>query len=108
MIRNRGMDGKEYNEEVKYFGTGLNVPDNSKVVYKVDWNNDGTVTVKSSSFLSDGKPYEYKRKMSYPDFLIFISEKNLSPRTERMAEEEQTKIKDIVSHRTTKWKWISI
>jgi hypothetical protein len=34
------MDGKEHNEEVKYFSTGLNVPDDSKVVYKVDWNND--------------------------------------------------------------------
>ena len=107
-IRNRGMDGKEHNEEVKYFSTGLNVPDDSKVVYKVDWNNDWTVTVRSSSFKLKNSISDYKRKMSYPDFLLFISEKNLAPKTELMAEEEKVKIQDIVSHTTTKLKWVSI
>jgi hypothetical protein len=46
--------------------------------------------------------------MSYPDFLLFISEKNLAPKTELMAEEEKIKIQDIVSHTTTKLKWVSI
>ena len=108
MLRTRWMDWKEHNEEVKYFSSWLNVPDDSKVVYGVNWNSDGTVTVKSSSFVSDGKPYEYKRKMSYPDFLVFLSEKQLSPRTERMAEDEKVRIKDVVSHTTTKIKWMTI
>ena len=46
--------------------------------------------------------------MSYPDFLIFISEKGLAPKTERIAEEEKVRIQDIVSHKTTKLKWVSI
>jgi hypothetical protein len=46
--------------------------------------------------------------MSYPDFLIFVSEKGLAPKTELMAEEEKVKIQDIVSHKTTKLKWVSI
>ena len=109
MIRDRGMDGKEHNEEAIYFTSWLNVPDWDKVVYKVDWNWDGTVTVSSSSFLwEDNKPCEYKRKMSYPDFLLFINEKHLTPKTERMAEDEKHKIKDIVSHTSTKLKWVSI
>ena len=108
MLRTRWMDWKEHNEEVKYFSSWLNVPDDSKVVYGVNWNSDGTVAVKSSSFASDRKPYEYKRKMSYPDFLVFLSEKQLSPRTERMAEDEKVRIKDVVSHTTTKIKWMTI
>jgi hypothetical protein len=46
--------------------------------------------------------------MSYTDLLLFIKEKQLSPKTERMAEDEKQKIKDIVSHTTTKLKWVSI
>jgi hypothetical protein len=46
--------------------------------------------------------------MSYPDLLIFIKEKNLAPKTERMAEDEKQKISDIVSYKTTKLKWVSI
>ncbi len=108
MIRNRGMDGNEHNEEVKYFTSWLNVPDWDKVVYKIDWNWDSTVTVTSSSFLWEDGARDYKRKMSYPDLLLFIKEKQLSPKTERMAEDEKQKIKDIVSHTTTKLKWVSI
>jgi hypothetical protein len=46
--------------------------------------------------------------MSYPDFLLFLSEKQLLPRTERMAEDEKVRIKDVVSHTTTKIKWMTI
>lgn len=101
MIRNRGLDWDEHYEKVEYFSSGMGVPDEEKVIYKVDWNWDWTVSVKAV-------PQEYKRKMSYPDFLIFLNEKGLTPKTERMAEAEKMKIKDIVSHTKTTWKWVSI
>lgn len=46
--------------------------------------------------------------MSYPDFLVFLNEKSLYPKSSRMAEEEKVHIQDIISHKTTKIKWVSI
>jgi hypothetical protein len=46
--------------------------------------------------------------MTYPELLLFIHEKGLSPKTKSMAEGEKAKIKDIVSYKTKKIQWVSI
>ena len=109
MMSDINSDGKEVHEKVCYFWSWLNVSDKNKVLYAVKWNNDHTVTLTSDSFLwADNKAYNYEKTMSYPEFLLFIHEKWLSPKTKTMAEGEQVKIKDVVSHRTNKIQWVSI
>lgn len=47
--------------------------------------------------------------MSIPDFLLFLNEKKLTPKTETMAKREELSIiQDIHSHQKGSLKWISI
>ena len=46
--------------------------------------------------------------MSYPDFLIFLQEKQLTPKTEAIAKREKQKIDDIHSSQHRKLKRVSI
>lgn len=101
-------EGKELTEEVKYFGNNAQDPDKA-VLYETKRNPDHTVTIKSTNFLDKNKEAKHhEKRMSYPDFLIFLQEKKLTPKTETIAKREKQKIDDIHSHKHRKWKWVSI
>lgn len=101
--------GKETKEEVKYFWTAGNTEDKDRVLYEIQQNPNNTITVKSSNFLdSEGNTKKRKKTMSYPDFLIFLNEKKLSPKTEQMAEREKKAIYDVESKKKRKLKRTSI
>ena len=106
MMNDLDENGKERHEPVSYFGSWLNVNDKNKVLYKTTWNSNNTVTLTSSPFIwENGKTFEHKTTMTYPEFLVFIHEKGLSPKTKSMAKEEERKIKDVVSTKTRKIQW---
>jgi hypothetical protein len=101
--------GKEITEEVKYFGYDGDGDPKKAVLYETKWNSDHTVTVKSTNFLNkEGEARYHEKKMSYPDFLIFLQEKQLTPKTAAIAEREKQKIDDIHSSQHRKLKRVSI
>ena len=101
--------GKEITEEVKYFGYDGDGDPKKAVLYETKWNSDHTVTVKSTNFLNKEAEARYhEKKMSYPDFLIFLQEKQLTPKTAAIAEREKQKIDDIHSSQHRKLKRVSI
>ena len=102
-------EGKEITEEVKYFGHDGDGDPKKAVLYETKWNSDHTVTVKSTNFLNkEGEARYHEKKMSYPDFLIFLQEKQLTPKTAAIAEREKQKIDDIHSSQHRKLKRVSI
>ena len=59
------------------------------VLYETKWNSDHTVTVKSTNFLNKEEEARYhEKKMSYPDFLIFFKEKQLTRKQKRLQKEK--------------------
>lgn len=78
------------------------------VLYKVTPNADHTITVESDFVHHDGESKTYKHKMTYSDFLFFLKEKNLTPKTQQQAMEEQKASQDVLSSSKRKWKFTSI
>lgn len=78
------------------------------ILYKVTPNADHSITVESEFVHHDGESRSYKHKMSYSDFLFFLKEKNLTPKTAQQAEEEQRASQDVISSKQRKWKFVSI
>ena len=102
-------EGKEVTEEVKYFGYDGDSDPKKAVLYETKRNSDHTVTIKSTNFLNKEWEARYhEKKMSYPDFLIFLQEKQLTPKTEAIAKREKQKIDDIHSSQHRKLKRVSI
>ena len=102
-------EGKEITEEVKYFGHDGDGDPKKAVLYETKRNSDHTVTIKSTNFLNKEWEARYhEKKMSYPDFLIFLQEKQLTPKTEAIAKREKQKIDDIHSSQHRKLKRVSI
>ena len=102
-------EGKEITEEVKYFGHDGDSDPKKAVLYETKRNSDHTVTIKSTNFLNKEWEARYhEKKMSYPDFLIFLQEKQLTPKTEAIAKREKQKIDDIHSSQHRKLKRVSI
>lgn len=108
-----GTKGKE--EEARYFWISDVVPDPKgakmkryNVLYKVTPNADHTITVESDFVHHDGESKTYKHKMTYSDFLFFLKEKNLTPKTQQQAMEEQKASQDVLSSSKRKWKFTSI
>lgn len=109
MLTELNEEGKEKTEAVKYFGSTNNSNDKDNVLYEIQRGPNNTVTVKSSHFFDNkGNPRRYEKKMSIPDFLLFLNEKKLTPKTESIAQKEKEKIKEIESYAHKNLSWISI
>ena len=98
---------KASKQEINYLTATDEVPDpnssamkKNPVIYKVKPNTDGTVSVESNLLDIEWEKKRYERKMSYSDFLLFLNEKNLTPKTEKQAEADLKAFEDIPS--TTK------
>lgn len=78
------------------------------ILYKVTPNADHTITVESEFVHHDGESRSYKHKMTYSDFLFFLKEKNLTPKTAQQAEEEQKASQDVISSTRRKRSFTSI
>lgn len=106
---------KASKQEVNYLTTTDEVPDpnssamkKNPVIYKINPNADGTVTVESNLLDMDWEKKRYERKMSYSDFLLFLNEKNLTPKTEKQVEADQKAFEDIPSTTKRNWKRVSV
>lgn len=106
---------KASKQEVSYLTTTDEVPDpnssamkKNSVIYKVKPNADGTVSVESDLLDMEWEKKRYERKMSYSDFLIFLNEKNLAPKTEKQVEADLKAFEDIPSTTKRNWKRVSV
>ena len=106
---------KASKQEVNYFTTTDEVPDpnssamkKNSVIYKVKPNADGTVSVESDLLDMEWEKKRYERKMSYSDFLLFLNEKNLAPKTEKQVEADLKAFEDIPSTTKRNWKRVSV
>lgn len=111
MLRELNNNGEEIIEEVKYFGSWLGELDDNKALYEVKWQKNGMLKLSSEGLLDKKwKVISYEQTMSYSDFLLFLNEKKLIPKTEKIAKREKEEfIKDIESRKTSGGlRWISI
>ena len=106
---------KASKQEVSYLTTTDEVPDpnssavkKNPVIYKIKPNADGTVTVESNLLDMEWEKKRYERKMSYSDFLLFLNEKNLTPKTEKQVEADKKAFEDIPSTTKRNWKRVSV
>lgn len=106
---------KASKQEVSYLTTTDEVPDpnssavkKNPVIYKINPNADGTVTVESNLLDMEWEKKRYERKMSYSDFLLFLNEKNLTPKTEKQVEADKKAFEDIPSTTKRNWKRVSV
>lgn len=106
---------KASKQEVSYLTTTDEVPDpnssamkKNPVIYKIKPNADGTVSVESNLLDMEWEKKRYERKMSYSDFLLFLNEKNLTPKTEEQAKADQKAFDDIPSTTKRNWKRVSV
>ena len=106
---------KASKQEVSYLTTTDEVPDpnssamkKNPVIYKIKPNADGTVSVESDLLDMEWEKKRYERKMSYSDFLIFLNEKNLAPKTEKQVEADLKAFEDIPSTTKRNWKRVSV
>ena len=107
-------------QDVAYFWSTDIVPEweDSKlkrynVLYKVKHNSDHTFTVESDFIHLDSHTWKsqalhHKHKMSYSDFILFMNEKKLFPKTEEQAKFELAASSDVISSKTRKWKFVSL
>lgn len=105
---------KASKQEVSHLTTTDEIPDPNgsamkkiPVIYKIKPNADGTVSVESNLLDMEWEKKRYERKMSYSDFLLFLSEKNLTPKTEKQVEVDQKAFEDIPSTTKRSWKRVS-
>lgn len=84
-ITHRWMDSREYDDKWK--------EEIVPIYYKVSHNSDNTFTVELGN---------YKRKMDYNNFMIFVSTKNLKPSTQKNADD---KVKNHDEAAWNKHKW---
>ena len=106
---------KATKQEVSYLTTTDEVPDpnssamkKNPVIYKIKPNADGTVSVESDLLDMEWEKKRYERKMSYSDFLLFLNEKNLTPKTEKQVEADKKAFEDIPSTTKRNWKRVSV
>ena len=106
---------KASKQEVSHLTTTDEIPDPNgsamkkiPVIYKIKPNADGTVSVESNLLDMEWEKKRYERKMSYSDFLLFLSEKNLTPKTEKQVEADQKAFEDIPSTTKRNWKRVSV
>ena len=106
---------KATKQEVSYLTTTDEVPDpnssamkKNPVIYKIKPNADGTVSVESDLLDMEWEKKRYERKMSYSDFLLFLNEKNLTPKTEKQVEADKKAFEDIPSTTKRSWKRVSV
>ena len=106
---------KASKQEVNYLTATDDVPDpnssamkKNPVIYKVKPNADGTVSVESNLLDMEWEKKRYERKMSYSDFLLFLNEKNLTPKTEKQVEADKKAFEDIPSTTKRNWKRVSV
>lgn len=106
---------KASKQEVNYLTATDEVPDpnssamkKNSVIYKVKPNTDGTILVESDLLDMEWEKKRYERKMSYSDFLIFLNEKNLAPKTEKQVEADLKAFEDIPSTTKRNWKRVSV
>ena len=106
---------KASKQEVNYLTTTDEVPDpnssamkKNPVIYKIKPNADGTVSVESNLLDMEWEKKRYERKMSYSDFLLFLNEKNLTPKTEKQVEADKKAFEDIPSTTKRNWKRVSV
>lgn len=106
---------KAKKQEVSYLTTTDEVPDpnssamkKNPVIYKIKPNADGTVSVESDLLDMEWEKKRYERKMSYSDFLLFLNEKNLTPKTEKQVGADKKAFEDIPSTTKRNWKRVSV
>lgn len=106
---------KASKQEVSCLATTDEVPDpngsamkKNPVIYKIKPNADGTVSVESDLLDMEWEKKRYERKMSYSDFLLFLNEKNLTPKTEKQVEADKKAFEDIPSTIKRNWKRVSV
>lgn len=102
-------------QEVNYLTATDDVPDpnssamkKNPVIYKIKPNADETVSVESDLLDMEWEKKRYERKMSYSDFLLFLNEKNLTPKTEKQLEADKKAFEDIPSTTKRNWKRVSV
>ena len=102
-------------EDVSYFWTTDVVPDpqSSKmkrysILYKVKHNSDHTFSVSSEFVNLEWESKTHEHKMSYSDFLFFLNEKKLAPKTQSQVEEEKQARQGVISSHNRTWKFTSI
>lgn len=106
---------KASKQEVNYLTATDDVPDpnssamkKNPVIYKIKPNADETVSVESDLLDMEWEKKRYERKMSYSDFLLFLNEKNLTPKTEKQLEADKKAFEDIPSTTKRNWKRVSV
>lgn len=106
---------KASKQEVNYLTATDDVPDpnssamkKNPVIYKIKPNADETVSVESDLLDMEWEKKRYERKMSYSDFLLFLNEKNLTPKTEKQVEADKKAFEDIPSTTKRNWKRVSV
>lgn len=65
------------------------------MLYKIKYNSNGTIKVSTDTkFELDGKPFPYEQDMDYANFLLFVSGKQLQPKSEEQAQAIQQNKQD--------------
>lgn len=115
LFDHQNNEGKNQTSEAIYFGCTDDIPDpNSSalkkhhILYKIQAQGNWKFEVSSDFVDLEWEKRRYEKTMTYPDLLLFLSQKKLTPKTKEQAQAEKLAMEDILSKKNRKRKWVSV
>lgn len=97
--------------KVEYLGSVDEVHDKNgksrrqNIFYKLEYHPDNTITLSSEFDDLNWKRKAFKKRMSYDNFLLFVSSKKLRPRTKLDYDTSQKELIDLIPKKWRRRKW---